>query len=410
MGFNLLEGNYNLDTHRFVLADESMVLHCHHYNAFLQRSIQDAEYIDSKPFLIGASAEAAFDQLSALFKKNIDLDRSKVASEIFRQAGFGTLDFSQLDKNGGTLKSNSSHYAVAWKAKFTSSNEAVNHFASGYLVGSFAAIYNHDLKSVSVVQSACMATGAKEDIFIVSLTASNFSIFEKRKAVKIQKVPEDTWSPNHLPVSVITKTVAAMPLLGDINGLLPVFGVYLTRMYADYYNRISFEFERQLTELVGENGPMVSSSLFIEAGHVCAFNTFGGIMTSVEWDSLIKSELKSKEDWVYAMVACVSSLGWGTWTVRDVSEKSASFEIFNDYESIGYQRMYGKSDHPISYLALGAAAGIMDLVYLGDVIDKPEFTEEFYTKLFKSDSTFEFEFESNLACGDPSTKIRVFRK
>ncbi|MFQ5452816.1 MAG: hypothetical protein ACE5D6_01350, partial [Candidatus Zixiibacteriota bacterium] len=45
---------YRLDIEhrRCIVGDEPMIFHCHHYNTFLQRSIEYAEYIDSKQFLI----------------------------------------------------------------------------------------------------------------------------------------------------------------------------------------------------------------------------------------------------------------------------------------------------------------------------------------------------------------------
>lgn len=407
MSFDLLSTPYSLENHRFDLSGEGMVLHCHHYNAFLQRSIMDAEYIDSVPFLIGAAAESVYTQLKGLFQGKEADERFNIASELYRQAGFGTLDFSSLSREGGKLATKNSHYGVAWNVKFGTSERPVNFFSSGFCAGAYAALFDLPLETVQVNQTTCLSQGKLEETFELGQGDANFSVFEQKKEVVIKEFSAGEWAPGHIPVAGITETVSKMPLVGNEEGLMPVFGVYLTRMYADYYNRISFEFERIMEELVGEGGIAVSSSLFIEAGHVCAFNTFGGIMTSTEWDSLIKPALQTKEDWVYAMVAVVNSLGWGTWTVTNVSEEGADFELFNDYESLGYESMYGVAKHPVSYLALGAAAGILDLVYVGNVHEKPEFTEAFYERLFKGDEAYSFEFLSCRAQGDASTKIKV---
>ncbi len=72
-----------------------------------------------------------------------------------------------------------------------------------------------------------------------------------------------------------------------------------------------------MTTLAGRQGVDVAAELFIEAGHACAFNTFGGIMTSAEWDALVLPMLKTREDWVFGMVGCVNALGWGTWKVLE---------------------------------------------------------------------------------------------
>ncbi len=71
--------------------------------------------------------------------------------------------------------------------------------------------------------------------------------------------------------------------------------------------------------------------------------------------------------------------------------------------------MYGTSDHPVSYLAEGAAAGIMNLVYRGDVASKPEFTPDFDDFLFKAEGNFYAEPLKSKAMGDEYTSFRVMR-
>ena len=71
--FDFAEFGYDFATNRLVVGGEPMVLHCHHYNVFLQRSIQDAEYIDSAPILVGAAAEVAFAQLTDLLSRTADI-------------------------------------------------------------------------------------------------------------------------------------------------------------------------------------------------------------------------------------------------------------------------------------------------------------------------------------------------
>ncbi|HHO50794.1 MAG TPA: hypothetical protein ENK18_07930 [Deltaproteobacteria bacterium] len=207
----------------------------------------------------------------------------------------------------------------------------------------------------------------------------------------------------------IFDALTSLELPIDEDGFIPAFGVYLTRHYANYYNRISFEFLRSLLDSFGSDGLQVARELLVEAGHVCAFNTFGGIMTSSEWDALIRPSLQSREDWVHGIVAAVNALGWGRWQVSEVSEAEATFVIHDDYESVGYLASYGVSEHPVSFLAEGAVMGIMDLVYLGDVHDKPTFDEALYDHLFKSEASYAADLVTSRATGDETTTIRVYR-
>lgn len=402
------------DLHRrCIVGGEPMLFHCHHYNTFLQRSIEDAEYLDSRPFLIGAAAEASYHQLRSYFEtygiKNAD-DRKAVATELHKWAGFGTLDLRSLTEKGGTLATESSHYSTAWADKFGKADAPVCHFMSGWLAGAAAAIYDGSPGAYSVVETSCRAKGDGADRFALKREDANYDLFEAVGAGSLDTDHALVDPPaNNVDYDGIYDALTGMEIVGNAAGIIPAFGVYLTRMYANYYNRISFEFLRKMAEVGGAEGTAIAEDLFVEAGHVCAFNTFGGIMTSPEWDGLIKPSLKNDEDWVHGMTAAVNALGWGRWQVRSLTPDAAEFVIHDDYESSGYRGMYGKAGRNVSFLAMGAAAGIMDLIYVGDVKSKPAFTPEFYDRLFKSDQSFRMESLGCRAAEDPATAIRVYR-
>ena len=406
--FDFSQFNYDFQTNRFVVEGEPMIFHCHHYNCFLQRSIQDAEYIDSAPILVGAAVEVAFAHLTRIVAQTPDVAARKSTVEtLYRLSGFGLIDLSGVTAEGGEVRTRSTHYSTGWIEKFGRSGAPVAFFSTGFLAGALAAIYGLDPATVRARQTACRSTGAAEDLFQLSRGPANFTLFEPRRDAVLVEVGSDPLPATEVNREGITRAVAGMPLLGNDDGLIPAFGVYLTRMYADYYNRISFAFEREMVAAAGPEGVAVSADLFIEAGHACAFNTMGGIMTSAEWDGMILPMLKTREDWLYGIVACTNALGWGVWKVLDVTPRGATFRIYNDYESVGYRRMYGTADHGISYLATGGAAGLMNLIYLGDIHRKPDLTPEFYNRLFKGGRAFQARMTSCQATGDPYTEIRA---
>ena len=96
--------------------------------------------------------------------------------------------------------------------------------------------------------------------------------------------------------------------------------------------------------------------VFVQGGHICAFNTFGGIMSSPEWDAVVKPMCKDEIDWLHGMVAVINALGWGVWRIERIDPgKGIVIRIYNSYEGIGYRRMYPKSDEAqLSFLAMGA--------------------------------------------------------
>jgi predicted hydrocarbon binding protein len=400
---------YDFRRNRFavIVAGEPMILHCHHYNCFLQRSIQDAEYIDSVPILVGAAAEVALAQLTRLLSGTAEIPVRKAAVEgLYRACGLGLIDLGAVTDRGGEVRTRSTHYSIGWKEKFGRSRAPVAFFSTGFLAGALAAVYGLPLADVQARQTACVSTGAAEDVFVLGRGPANFTIFPPRQSPVLIPVGNDSEPATSVDREAVSRAVAGMPLPVNAEGLIPLFGLYLTRLYADYCNRISFAFEREMTALAGRQGVDAAANLFIEAGHVCAFFTFGGIMTSPEWDALMLPMLKTREDWVHGIIAWLNG-GGKELKVVDLSSTQATFRMYNDYESIGYRRMYGTADHGVCYLNTGAFAGIMNLIYLGNIDRKPDLTQEFYDRLFKGGRAFQGRMTACQAMDDPYTEIRV---
>ena len=409
--------DYTLDPdHRKCsLGQEPQIFHCHHYNNYLQRTIlEDAEFLDSKPFLIGAAAEVSFSQLKQVFSElgiNDTEARKKAARKIYQMNGFGILELSSLNDSGGTISTHSTHYSRTWDMKFGPSEYPVDLFTTGWLSGALSAIYDKKLGNYKSEQTKCLSMeGSNSSDFVLSEGNCNFDIFQSPKVGPLSKHNPIEIEASNVDYQGILDAVSGMKLLGDVqDGLISAIGVYLTRHYANYYNRISFEFLRRTEKDFGEKGRRVTEPLLIEAGHVCAFYTVGGVMVSQEWDALIKPSLKTKEDWVHGVVAVVNTFGWGRWQVTNVSEKGATFVIHDDYESIGYLATYGKSAYPISYLVKGGVQGILDLVYKANIEEKPVLDETFYSKLFKNNSNlYKSKVIKSRAMGDEYSQLEVY--
>ncbi len=209
---------------------------------------------------------------------------------------------------------------------------------------------------------------------------------------------------------VVTEAVAGLELKGNEEGLIPAFGLYLTKHFADYYNRISYgllgAFIRELPELEED-----AISLLTEAGHVCAFHTFGGIMVSVEWDAVVLPMIQTREDWARGMVAVINALGWGRYRLAElVPNERLVLEVEHSYEAVGALEGYGKSSHPRCYLASGGGAGLMNLLYQGDITKRPALTDEYYQEVFGHSRSFRARETRCLAMGDSHCEIVVERQ
>ena len=314
--FDFAEFGYDFATNRLVVGGEPMILHCHHYNCFLQRSIQDAEYIDSPPILVGAAAEVVFAQLTDLLSRTPDIAARKATVEaLYRACGLGLIDLSALTDRGGKVRTRSTHYSIGWMEKFGRSRAPVAFFSTGFLAAALAAIYGLSPSDVQARQTACRSTGADEDVFLLGRGPANFARFAPRRDPVLVAVGKDAEPATSVDREAVTRAIAGMPLPVNNEGLIPVFGVYATRMYADYYNRISYAFEQEMTTLAGREGVEVAANLFVEAGHVCGFYTMGGIMCSPEWDALVLPMLKTREDWFHGIFAWWNACGYGVGKV-----------------------------------------------------------------------------------------------
>ncbi len=369
-----------VDTHpdRFVasIAGEPHVFHCHHYNCFLQKSIVDqSALLDAKRLLTDAAAEVVYTELSAL-KATTD-----TAEVLFGQLGFGVLDAKALTAQGGNATVKGSHYALGWLSKFGKASEPVCYFVAGFVE---AAARQKFGAAFQVKETACVASGANACTFEVkpggratlppSVGMGTLTPFVERPAFATRTSVDE---------GAIITACAGLPLAGTIEGKIDAFGVSLTRHYSNYYNLISYRFDQQMASVAGEAATAAARMLLTEAGQVCAFHTFGGIMESAEWEGLIKPMCKTTEDWVYGMVSVVNALGWGRWSVAALDPgRRLELVVDGSYESNGYLAAFGTSATPRCHLATGGTSGLMNLVYHANIMSRPALTPQLYEKTF----------------------------
>jgi hypothetical protein len=200
----------------------------------------------------------------------------------------------------------------------------------------------------------------------------------------------------------VDAAVEGLGLVGNDEGLIPRFGVMLTQHFAHFYNRLSFEFLRRMSDsgmrLAGEH-------LLIDAGYRCAFHTFGGIMVSAEWEALFLPVVRSREDAAHAVATLASTLGWGIWRIVEISDRRAVLRVYDDYESLGYRALYGVSSRPVAFLAAGGLGGLMNLLYLGDILSGADLDAAYFERVFEHPDAFVVHQTKSLAMGDGYTEI-----
>ena len=94
------------ETGERIVTGMNTIIHCHHYNARIQRTVEGVEVIDGKS-VIRSSAENCFHQHVEYSLKTLELPKEKaleVATDLYPYLGFGQLDFSR-EKEGGNSNS-----------------------------------------------------------------------------------------------------------------------------------------------------------------------------------------------------------------------------------------------------------------------------------------------------------------
>lgn len=356
---------------------EPLVFHCHHYNLALQNTIKECNGIVNADRLFHA---AGLSTTQSVLEGSADIDEAFV---LFSQLGFGSF---QKESATQYVLANS-HYAVGHAAKYGGTSDTpICTFAETFLE---ASLRTHAVLSAGqeVRETRCKAQGHDSCVFEVVASEGKASLVQRSHGARFVEKPIDLGAANfgNIDVNGVLGALSQLPLIGNEEGLIPAFGVLLTRHFASYYNGLSYG----LLNSMYESGVDIGRELLIEAGHQCAFNTFGGIMVSPEWDAVVLPQIQNQEDWVYGITAVVNALGWGQWQVTDlVPDQKLTMRVTNGYETAGFKAHYHQNNDTTCFLAQGGVAGIMNLVYAGHIANKPTLDQAFYDQLFAGNHRF----------------------
>jgi hypothetical protein len=294
--------------------------------------------------------------------------------------------------------------------KFGHSKTPVDYYTTGFLAAAYAVIFDKKLDSINAVQTTCMSCGDEYNTFVIKIGECNYDIYPKKSPTKFKDVPKLKIDWEHEEVVYNAFLGAHATFVGNEDGLIPAFGVYIARNQSDYVNRLQFEFVKAMTEVAGDYGVTLAGELLMEAGHACGFFTYGGIMTSDEWNMAVKPYLKTKEDWIKALASLVNTMGWGYHTAVELSEEKAVFRNYNDFEDLSYIRMYGHNDYPIHWANSGGFTGLMQLVYNTDVINGEKIdTEDGFREMRRSKIGYKTKMTQGISCGGDFLEVEVYK-
>ena len=156
----------------------------------------------------------------------------------------------------------------------------------------------------------------------------------------------------------------------EAKGIIPLFGVYLSILSVEYYNKLSFAFERKM----GRERSAEARALLTRAAQECGYATFQGIRNSWEWDEIVNPMIESKEDEIEGFISVAVAFGWGDLEVRElIPDEKLVIRASESYEAGGYLHQFGRDDASKCYMLCGVAGAFMDLLY-GDLYPDGCFT------------------------------------
>jgi hypothetical protein len=394
---------------RLMMGGEPLILHSDHDNALLQSAVLLDDRLGMEIVIHDAAQAAVHALLVAAGRERSAVTgsaRRQLAEDTFAQLGFGKIDLASVGPEGGTAVLAVSHHGSALRPATGERARPRSYFDAGYAAAAAAFLHGRPPEAFSGAIEACIATGATAGRIAVTPRAGRSAFYSPGIGGRSRELAPPPFAATSVDEPAILTGLAALDFTGNAQGLMPRFGLTWTHHLASFYCRVAFEFVRRMTDAGLGDG---AEAQLGEAGLRGAFHTFGAIMTSPEWDALVKPQCKDRSDLVHGLVAVINAFGWGAWRVFELSPERVAVRIYDDYESCGYRGMYGKAARPVSHLAAAAVAGIMNLVYVARIDEHPALDAACYARAFEAPERFTARHTRSLAVDGGYTEIVACR-
>lgn len=164
----------------------------------------------------------------------------------------------------------------------------------------------------------------------------------------------------------IIELASKLPIESNERGIIAAFGVYVAMNYNEFF----FKLVSKIINMVDNTTAQVVEQKLYDAVAECAYHTFHGIRSSIDWRDLILPMIKSPEDEVHALVAFTNIFGIGYIEVEELipGEKLVT-SVRNAYDPARYLEEYGSQARGRCYMFNACTASYMDLVYAAEYPD-----------------------------------------
>ena len=248
-----------------------------------------------------------------------------------------------LSDNAGEIVLTGSHVDEGWIKKWGTFDKPVNYVSGGFAVG--------------VVLGGPRAAGA-----VVHRQGSR-KHRHGRRAVAVQTRAEV----REVLIMAINKkqvvdNLSKLRVAGGANGLIEAFGVLVNQLPSTFWNG----FAERLTMNADPDMLAATEYLLVNAAHECGYHTGYGIITSDEWNAVVKPMVAQvPEDVLYGAFAVLAALGWANGDIVElVPEREARLPCVPLLRGRRHPR--GSVSQALRLVLLrGITAAFMDLAYGG---------------------------------------------
>lgn len=158
----------------------------------------------------------------------------------------------------------------------------------------------------------------------------------------------------------IIQEMSKVEVIGDENGIIEGFNVLVNQLPAAFWNG----FAERLTGKVDLDLLESTEYLLINAAHECGYHTGYGIITSEEWNSIVKPMCETVEDILHGAFAVFTAWGWANSEIVElVPGEKMVVRAYDYYESDVIK--FGATEKMSAYMIRGVAAAFMGLAYSG---------------------------------------------
>jgi hypothetical protein len=158
----------------------------------------------------------------------------------------------------------------------------------------------------------------------------------------------------------IIDLASSLPVASNEKGIITAFGVYVVMNYNEFF----YKLVSKIIHMVDDTAAQEVERKLYNAVAECAYHTFHGARTSMDWRDLILPMIETREDELHALVAFTNIFGLGYIEIEElVPGESVTTVVNNAYDPGRYFDEYGPQPRGRCYMFNACTASYMDLVY-----------------------------------------------